>query len=271
MKKLLLSALALCVAICAFCQEWNWTDIDKDVQTCTYQGQLFGQNQSISVVRYKASRYRTDIVNDPGLSGSAPATVTSELGARHNGIGAVNGSYFNTSLFTPVTFVKDDGVVEQSSTASNETFRTDGIVAVKGRHKVVIEPCDASSYEKATLRYREVLASGPILLQDGKPVRDSWPSDSFYNRNPRTIMGTTSDGWVYLIVVDGRFNEAYGATIPVAVQIAQLFGLEDAINLDGGGSSTLWTKANGVISHPCDNNRFDHNGERKVPNAIVFR
>ena len=38
-----------------------------------------------------------------------------------------------------------------------------------------------------------------------------------------------------------------------------------------GGSSTLWTAQEGVLNHPYDNRRFDHEGERGVPNCIVVR
>ena len=48
-------------------------------------------------------------------------------------------------------------------------------------------------------------------------------------------------------------------------------GLVDALNLDGGGSSTLWTAQEGILNHPYDNKRFDHEGERGVPNCIVIR
>ena len=53
--------------------------------------------------------------------------------------------------------------------------------------------------------------------------------------------------------------------------VAKMFGLKDALNLDGGGSSTLWTKPAGVVSHPYDNRRFDHYGQRSVPNIVVVR
>ena len=48
-----------------------------------------------------------------------------------------------------------------------------------------------------------------------------------------------------------------------------MLGMTDAINLDGGGSTTLWTEKTGVINHPYDNRKFDHDGERSVPNLIV--
>lgn len=39
----------------------------------------------------------------------------------------------------------------------------------------------------------------------------------------------------------------------------------------GGGSSTLCTDKLGVINHPSDNKKFDHDGERSVPNLIIVK
>ena len=79
-------------------------------------------------------------------------------------------------------------------------------------------------------------------------------------------------GTVVMAVIDGRFKgEADGATIAETAYIARQLGLVDALNLDGGGSSTLWTAQEGILNHPYDNKRFDHEGERGVPNCIVIR
>jgi exopolysaccharide biosynthesis protein len=45
----------------------------------------------------------------------------------------------------------------------------------------------------------------------------------------------------------------------------------EAMNLDGGGSSTLWSKAYGVVSHPCDNRTFDHEGSREVSSTLIVK
>ena len=75
-----------------------------------------------------------------------------------------------------------------------------------------------------------------------------------------------------LPVIDGRIKgEGDGATIAETAYIARQLGLVDALNLDGGGSSTLWTAQEGILNHPYDNKRFDHEGERGVPNCIVIR
>ena len=72
------------------------------------------------------------------------------------------------------------------------------------------------------------------------------------------------------MVIDGRFKgKADGASIFETAYICHLLGMTDAINLDGGGSSALWSRETGVINHPRDNKKFDHEGERVVPNLIV--
>lgn len=53
--------------------------------------------------------------------------------------------------------------------------------------------------------------------------------------------------------------------------LAGIIGLTDALNLDGGGSSTLWVQSAGVLNHPSDNKTFDHFGQRIVPNVIAIR
>jgi exopolysaccharide biosynthesis protein len=74
------------------------------------------------------------------------------------------------------------------------------------------------------------------------------------------------------MVVDGRFpGQGEGMTISDLQTLCQYFGLYEAMNFDGGGSSTLWTKEYGVINHPYDNRTFDHKGERKVPNALIVK
>ncbi|MCR5710669.1 MAG: phosphodiester glycosidase family protein, partial [Bacteroidales bacterium] len=46
-------------------------------------------------------------------------------------------------------------------------------------------------------------------------------------------------------------------------------GCRDAINLDGGGSTTMVVSGR-IVNHPCDNRKFDPAGERSVANAICI-
>ena len=60
-------------------------------------------------------------------------------------------------------------------------------------------------------------------------------------------------------------------SITEAKAFAWKLGLVDALNLDGGGSTTLWVQPAGVINHPCDNHRFDPYGQRVIPTAILVQ
>ena len=69
MKRTVLVFIALALTSSARGQDWNWQDIGNHVQAGHVQLELFESVQSISVVRYKASRYSTRIVNDMGGNG----------------------------------------------------------------------------------------------------------------------------------------------------------------------------------------------------------
>jgi exopolysaccharide biosynthesis protein len=48
----------------------------------------------------------------------------------------------------------------------------------------------------------------------------------------------------------------------------------DAVNLDGGGSTTMWIRGKpfgGVVNMPSDNKKFDHEGEKNVADILVIR
>jgi hypothetical protein len=85
-------------------------------------------------------------------------------------------------------------------------------------------------------------------------------------RHPRTIIGTGADGHVWLITVDGR-NQAIslGMSFTELQRLAGRVGLGDALNLDGGGSTTMVVRGT-VVNHPSD-----ATGPRRVSDAIVVR
>jgi len=249
--------------------DWHWRDFGNGGQVGYAQLRLFDSPQSISVVRYPMSRMGTFLANDPAKQSDS----TSAIALRHGGIAAINASYFNMRNRTPVTYTKDDGK-QEGWTTPDELFRVDGVVAMsRNGKKVSIFRSDTLSYDALCKNYHEAIAGGPMLLVGGNEARQTWPYTSFYyGRHPRTVIGTTADGMVYLIVIDGRFKEqGIGTSIHETAEIARMFGLCDALNLDGGGSSVLWTGEFGTISQPYDNKKYDHFGQRKVPNIIYVK
>ncbi|MCI1640826.1 MAG: phosphodiester glycosidase family protein [Bacteroidales bacterium] len=272
---------------------WNWKRINGNGKTLKEkisakpkyaeygyaQIKMFGGIQSIAIIRYPSKKYNTTIINAEGKS----ADVVSNLGRRNGALAAINGSYFRIRDKEPDTFFKKDTVIS-ARTVPGETFRCNGVVCIKkedvrnkrqnGNGRMSIFLCGTTEYGTYTRYCEEVLASGPVITEKGqKKNYEKVPDYGFYHtRHPRSLVGYTAEGTVYMIVIDGRAKgNADGMTISELCDIAGFLNLEDSINLDGGGSSDLWTAQEGVISHPCDNKKFDGKGERKVPNAIMVK
>lgn len=245
---------------------WRTSDLGGGAECRCAQIDLFGSRQSISVVSYPPRGFETRIVH---LDRRAEAT--SRLGRDAGADIAVNGSYFNVRTFEPVTFVLADKKVV-GRTTPQELMRTNGIVAFKGRkgRRMDIFRCDTAHYGCVARRYRSALAAGPVLVDGGRIVEYDSDKTFYTGRHPRTLIGKRAGGEVVLVVIDGRFKgQGEGTTIAETAYIARQLGLVEALNLDGGGSSTLWTAQKGVLNHPYDNHRFDHAGERGVPNCIT--
>ncbi|WP_462418982.1 phosphodiester glycosidase family protein [Kytococcus sp. Marseille-QA3725] len=120
------------------------------------------------------------------------------------------------------------------------------------------------------------LSGGPELVRDGR-VHVTLAQDGFVHagnpsfqygwvlqRNPRTLAGEDSEGRLHLITIDGRQPDELGASIPEAAAVARSLGLQSAVNLDGGGSTTM------VVDGKVANEPSDEEGERAVGDALVI-
>jgi exopolysaccharide biosynthesis protein len=86
-----------------------------------------------------------------------------------------------------------------------------------------------------------ILASGPYLVKDGKPyIMMSTSSSRAKEVAPRTVVATSNNGQtVHLITVDGRQNHSKGMNMVQLANYLVALGVDRAINLDGGGSTTM--------------------------------
>jgi hypothetical protein len=115
---------------------------------------------------------------------------------------------------------------------------------------------------------KTAIGAGRILVQNGR-VPAVGPANQ--PRHPRSMIGWNQQ-YLYLVVIDGRQpGVSVGMTYPELAALAREYGCTDAIELDGGGSSTLWAKgriwnspsdgkcrpiANGLIVFPTDQPAF---------------
>jgi Phosphodiester glycosidase len=103
----------------------------------------------------------------------------------------------------------------------------------------------------------------PLLVRGGTNVAHTC-SSYFCSRNPRTGIGVTADGHVLLVTVDGRKTSSVGMTLIGFANYMIGLGAVRAVNLDGGGGSTMWVQGQGIVNDPSDSS-----GERAVTNAVL--
>ena len=114
-----------------------------------------------------------------------------------------------------------------------------------------------------------IVGGAGLLLRDGIVVQD-WKVEQLTaafaeTRHPRTLVGTDADGSLWLVTVDGRQPKlSAGMTLAELRALARGLGLRNALNLDGGGSTTMWVGGK-VLNSPSD-----AAGARKVSDALVI-
>jgi hypothetical protein len=123
---------------------------------------------------------------------------------------------------------------------------------------------------------REALGGFPVLLRDSAEVAglDSAGGANFGPvRHPRTLVGIGTGGRrLLLVTVDGR-QQGYstGMTLRESAQLMREFGVTEALNLDGGGSTTMVVRRSfeNAVRFTLANKPSDKEGERPVANALA--
>ncbi|MFW5697356.1 MAG: phosphodiester glycosidase family protein [Fimbriimonadaceae bacterium] len=114
-----------------------------------------------------------------------------------------------------------------------------------------------------------VVSAGPGILSDGdvnvnieaEGIREGFDTE----RHPRTAMGVDAAGeTLWLVTVDGR-QEGWSRGIDLyeLAELLRYLGADDAANLDGGGSTTMWVDGQ-VVNRPSD-----PTGERHVASSLL--
>jgi exopolysaccharide biosynthesis protein len=114
----------------------------------------------------------------------------------------------------------------------------------------------------------DVLGAGPKLVTAGRlditAAREKMLPTFATDRHPRTAIAALGDGRALLAVVDGRQpGWSIGMTLAELARLLLEFGAVEAINLDGGGSTTMVVKGE-IVNRPSD-----PTGERPVSDAII--
>ena len=165
-----------------------------------------------------------------------------------------------------------DGAVVRTGRPGSGRIR-EGELALTGREKGAAAVRSLEVGDRVDVEYELVPESGhwPELAVGGSPIMfEGTPVPRLDDREraPRSAVGTSAGGrHMWLLTLDGRQSDSVGATLHELAKLLRELGVEDAVNLDGGGSSTLVLRDPGATEVTIVN---DPSGPspRFVPNGI---
>ena len=205
--------------------------------------------------------------------------TTTDTYKKNNAILAINGGYFASD--SSVSLILEDGEIIAKGT--HKTPRgafglENGIPEVTwttpsptGDFVLKLNTLHDTGSGKKWLASQAV-GGGPVLVKNGK-IQLNASAEGFGGshtiRHPRSAIGYKDEHMIIILVVDGRQEASAGATLEELAEIMQKLGTKAAVNLDGGGSSTM-VAANEVVNVPVNVTGGDRNNLRKNAGAFII-
>ncbi|MCC6548084.1 phosphodiester glycosidase family protein [Candidatus Sumerlaeota bacterium] len=196
------------------------------------------------------------------VSGSSNE-ITSYMGQRTNALASMNAGYYDTSLFLTNSYTEIDGLFIGGTNTSMTPESNRSVIGFSYDHQAIAKmtklstafvPANATNWPKIVDaiqgRGHFITSGGTLVTQDNEGTG----AGHYGARHPRSVIGfNTSPYKVYLVAIDGRaagFSE--GMTYTEVGQLMADLGVENSISLDGGGSTAMWVKGQGVVNVPSD-------------------
>lgn len=220
--------------------------------------------RSINVVSITPSSQNKLGIALPNALATTSATCKAE-----DALVGINASYFGD---TSRGFVRIDGkdVCAGGSYAAASYYFNNGVFVLNSNIPNIkgVENNAAA----AKLPDENIQCCGPLLILDNADLKQE-SVDHCNIEHPRTVIGVTEDGRVLFVTVDGRFSgKAIGMSTTMLQELMHILGAKHALNLDGGGSSTMYIKDRGVVNHVCNSgSTWDKVVERKVASVIYVK
>ena len=176
---------------------------------------------------------------------------------------AINGDFFSYATYATSGLAAGDG--KAWTDTSDDKFDANLTFSKGTPSKPVVH--SASKIVKFDAKVMWGAVSGhPLLVQDGKTTTSATKGSFCTARHPRTMVGLDKTGTKLLMaVVDGRQPSlSVGMRCDEQATLMKELGAWDAINFDGGGSTTMYVAGQGVVNSPSDGT------ERTVGNHLAL-
>ncbi len=138
-----------------------------------------------------------------------------------------------------------------------------GFFAVTATGRAFVSP-PSDVVQASRRRITDGVSGRPMIVDSGHIAQELYTFPRTFSREPRSAVGVSEDGRkVILVTVDGRRATSHGGTLTEMAELMIELGASRAINLDGGGSTTMYVSGEGGVV-----NRPSRGWEREVINHI---
>lgn len=226
---------------------WTINVLSVDLDRCNVAEAVKGADSA-------GGRYRT-------------TALLRELAGHEKVIGGVNGDFFNLKNGAPTNLLVVNGHM---------------LTPPNGKPVLAFDSAGAPHISTFTLRDGRLEPFSPMNAVGGRPILvsdsvidgavDTEGNAGFRERNPRTAAGIAHGGGrLLLVTVDGREYQNAGMTLRELGDLMLALGARDAINLDGGGSTTMvYADPDSAGRLRIANHPSDREGERTVGDALAI-
>lgn len=226
--------------------------------------------QNINIIIVNTRRRKISLLYSP--KENIPVSIQASSA---DALAAVNAGFFSIKEGGSMTYIRTAGRITDQDTVKKwvRNNNMNGSFLIDAQGHIIIKAAMENSWYDSHPEYPDILLTGPLLLTDGEKAL--LPETSLViNKHPRSSMGIINRHKIILLTIDGRTDEASGMTLLQLRDLMISLNCRWAINLDGGGSTTMWINNkpyNGVVNMPCDNGKFDHEGERAVADLLIVK
>ena len=152
------------------------------------------------------------------------------------------------------TQIPDDGFVlhGRGNTSQGNTGAADFVKGLKPGDVITIDNVILTS-DGQRIYPRSIVSGNPKNVGLGETLDTEGERGDASSRHPRTCIGYTQDRkHIIMMVIDGRTSASAGVTTSMLADVMRYAGAYESTNIDGGGSSTLYTQALGIRNHCSD-------------------
>lgn len=235
----------------------NWTEssVRTGVEYKSGQLNVFGSSRRIHILDIELTAE-----NKLGIGVASPHKNTVAICNDYGAVGGINAGYFPLGSSTAKDpYIRIDGVTVQTGDLGVSQMFTNSALLIHNNvatvRKFINSGTNLNEVAAAipVSQAENIIVCGPMLLTNGTVETLNMSNSHNSSATGRTGIGVTKDGKrVFMVVVD--YNS--GATGVTTEQLAKIFkalGADNAMNFDGGGSSTMFVKGQGEAGRVSTN------------------